>query len=147
LAGRGSGPATGTIPFRFGIELALVLGLVAAEESCGGASIEMCGGVSLVEARPVTTSLAALEPVHDRRHQHGGAHEDCVQERRRLARPRPSSLIDRPSPSTKPANTIMIMIAGGVMMPPVLGLPDRDGPVVVRVCTHSSCIRLTRNTW
>ena len=40
-----------------------------------------------------------------------------------------------------------MMTAAAVMMPPVSAWPTVTARRLSLVCTHSSCMRLTRNTW
>ena len=64
-----------------------------------------------------------------------------------LARPMPNSAITRcPASRNEPKTRIMI-VAAAVITRPVAAWPIRTECPLSSVCTHSSCMRLTRNTW
>ena len=64
-----------------------------------------------------------------------------------LAKPMPNSLITRSSPRMKPPNTEIMISPAAVMIPPVSLWPTVTARRLSLVWIHSSCIRLTRNTW
>ena len=64
-----------------------------------------------------------------------------------LPSPMPNSLITRASPRMNDVNTAIMISPAAVMMPPVSAWPTVMARRLSWVCTHSSCIRLTRNTW
>lgn len=62
-------------------------------------------------------------------------------------RPMPNSAIVRWPPKTKAMKTQTMMAEAAVMTRAVSTWPTRTERALSLVCTHSSCIRLTRNTW
>jgi len=83
--------------------------------------------------------------VHERRHEHGA--RTNASRNTAPARPTPNSLITRwPWKMNEPKTRIMI-VAAAVMTRPVSACPIRTERALSPVCTHSSCMRLTRNTW
>ena len=63
------------------------------------------------------------------------------------ASPMPNSAITRWPPKTNARNTLIMIAAAAVMTRPVVACPTMTEWRLSRVCTHSSCMRLTRNTW
>ena len=63
------------------------------------------------------------------------------------ARPMPNSAITRWPPKTKATNTLIMIAAAAVITRPVVACPRITEWRLSCVCTHSSCMRLTRKTW
>ena len=64
-----------------------------------------------------------------------------------LARPMPNSAITRCPASRNEPNTKIMIVAAAVITRPVAAWPMRTEWPLSCVRTHSSCMRLTRNTW
>ena len=63
------------------------------------------------------------------------------------ARPMPNSAMTRCPPNTNATNTPIMIAAAAVITRPVVACPVMIEWRLSCVCTHSSCMRLTRNTW
>ena len=64
-----------------------------------------------------------------------------------LASPMPNSAITRWPASRKEPNTKIMIVAAAVITRPVAAWPVRTECALSSVRIHSSCMRLTRNTW